>query len=90
MTSQAATPTSPGGAPAVDPTPEQRIKQWETQLREQVRAVRTKLPRLGTRKVLRKITAHFRVQGLALDYLTPTKSISKEKAPPENPSGALA
>ena len=27
VTFQAAGPTSPGGAPAVDPTPEQRIKQ---------------------------------------------------------------
>ena len=27
---------------------------------------------------------------LALNYLPPTKSIDKEKAPPENPSGALA
>ncbi|GAA3994471.1 hypothetical protein GCM10022408_01080 [Hymenobacter fastidiosus] len=27
---------------------------------------------------------------LALNYLTPTKSIRKQKAPPENPSGALA
>ena len=37
VTFQAAGPTSPGGAPAVDPTPEQRIKQVETQLREQTR-----------------------------------------------------
>ena len=27
---------------------------------------------------------------LALNYLTPTKSIRKEKTPPENPSGVLA
>ena len=32
---QAAGPTSPGATPAVDPTPEQRIKQLETALREQ-------------------------------------------------------
>ena len=37
VTSQAAGPTSPGTAPAVDPTPEQRIKQLEAQLREQKR-----------------------------------------------------
>lgn len=37
VTFQAAGPTSPGSAPAVDPTPEQRIKQLETQLREQER-----------------------------------------------------
>ena len=37
VTFQAAGPTSPGGAPAVDPTPEQRIKQLETQLRDQKR-----------------------------------------------------
>lgn len=37
VTCQAAGPTSPGSAPAVDPTPEQRIKQLETQLREQKR-----------------------------------------------------
>jgi len=35
------------------------------QVLEQVRAVRTKLPRLGTRKVLHKITPHLRVQGMA-------------------------
>lgn len=35
VTFQAAGLTSPGAAPAVDPTPEQRIKQLETQLREQ-------------------------------------------------------
>ena len=34
VTFQAAGPFSPGGAPAVDPTPEQRIKQVETALRE--------------------------------------------------------
>ena len=32
---QVAGPTSPGGAPAVDPTSEQRVKQLETALREQ-------------------------------------------------------
>ncbi len=37
VTFQAAGPTSPGTTPAVDPTPEQRIKQLETQLREQKR-----------------------------------------------------
>ncbi|GAB2708772.1 transposase [Hymenobacter frigidus] len=37
VTFQAAGPISPGTAPAVDPTPEQRIKQLETQLREQKR-----------------------------------------------------
>ena len=37
VTFQAAGPTSPAGTPAVDPTPEQRIKQLETQLREQKR-----------------------------------------------------
>ena len=37
VTFQATGPTSPGTAPAVDPTPEQRIKQLETQLREQKR-----------------------------------------------------
>jgi len=37
VTFQAAGSTSPGGIPAVDPTPEQRIKQLETQLREQKR-----------------------------------------------------
>ena len=37
VTFQAAGPTSPGGTPAVDPTPEQRIKQLENQLREQKR-----------------------------------------------------
>ena len=36
-TFKTAGPTSPGTAPAVDPTPEQRIKQLETQLREQKR-----------------------------------------------------
>ena len=35
VTFQAAGPTSPGGTPAVDPTPEQRVKQLETALREQ-------------------------------------------------------
>ena len=35
VTFQAAGPTSPGTAPAVDPTPEQRVKQLETALREQ-------------------------------------------------------
>ena len=35
VTFQAARPTFPGGAPAVDPTPEQRIKRLETALREQ-------------------------------------------------------
>ena len=35
VTFQAAGPLSPGAAPAVDPTPEQRIKQLETALREQ-------------------------------------------------------
>ena len=34
-TFQAVGPTSPGTAPAVDPTPEQRVKQLETALREQ-------------------------------------------------------
>ena len=34
---QAAGLASPGGAPAVDPAPEQRIKQLETPLREQKR-----------------------------------------------------
>ncbi len=37
VTFQQAGPTSPGTAPAVDPTPEQRIKQLETQLRDQKR-----------------------------------------------------
>ena len=37
VTFQAAGLPSPGAAPAVDPTPEQRIKQLETQLREQKR-----------------------------------------------------
>ena len=37
VTFQATGPTSPGGVPAVDPTPEQRIKQLEAQLREQKR-----------------------------------------------------
>ena len=37
VTFQAAGSTSPGGVPAVDPTPEQRIKHLETQLREQKR-----------------------------------------------------
>lgn len=37
VTFQAAGPSSPGAPPAVDPTPEQRIKQLETQLREQKR-----------------------------------------------------
>jgi transposase-like protein len=32
---QPAGPTSPGTTPAVDPTPEQRIKQLETELRDQ-------------------------------------------------------
>ena len=35
VTFQAGGPISPAGTPAVDPTPEQRIKQLETQLREQ-------------------------------------------------------
>ena len=35
VTFQAAGPTSPGAALAVEQTPEQRIKQLETQLREQ-------------------------------------------------------
>ena len=37
VTFQAAGPTSPVGTPAVEQTPEQRIKQLETQLREQKR-----------------------------------------------------
>ena len=37
VTFQAAGPISPGSAPAVDPTPEQRVKQLETQLRDQKR-----------------------------------------------------
>ena len=37
VTFQAAGPTSPGTTPAVEQTPEQRIKQLETQLREQKR-----------------------------------------------------
>ena len=36
-TLQQAGPTAPGTAPAVDPTPEQRIKQLETALSEQKR-----------------------------------------------------
>ena len=43
VTFQATGPTSPGAAPAVDPTPEQRIKQLETQLREQKRLAAKKL-----------------------------------------------
>ena len=43
VTFQAAGPTSPGGAPAVDPTPEQRIKALETQLREQKRVYEKQL-----------------------------------------------
>jgi transposase-like protein len=35
VTFQQAGPTSPGATPAVDPTPEQRLKQLETALREQ-------------------------------------------------------
>ena len=35
VTFQTVGPTSPGGTPAVDPTPEQRIKRLETALREQ-------------------------------------------------------
>ena len=35
VTFQAAGPTPPGTAPAVDPAPEQRVKQLETALREQ-------------------------------------------------------
>ena len=37
VTSQAAGPISPGTTPTVEQTPEQRIKQLETQLREQKR-----------------------------------------------------
>ncbi len=37
VTFQTTGPTFPGTAPAVDPTPEQRIKQLETQLRDQKR-----------------------------------------------------
>ncbi len=37
VTFQQAGPTSPGSTPVVDPTPEQRIKQLETELREQKR-----------------------------------------------------
>ena len=37
VTFQAVGPTSPGATPAVEQTPEQRIKQLETQLREQKR-----------------------------------------------------
>ena len=37
VTFQQAGATSPGAAPAMDPTPEQRIKQLETALREQKR-----------------------------------------------------
>jgi transposase-like protein len=37
VTFQQAGPPSPGASPAVDPTPEQRIKQLETELREQKR-----------------------------------------------------
>ena len=35
VTFQTVGPTSPGAPPAVDPTPEQRVKQLETALREQ-------------------------------------------------------
>ena len=63
----------------MDPTPEQRIKALETQLREQKRRhekqlkdstdlillLRTKLPRLGTRKLLHKIAPRLRAQGVA-------------------------
>ena len=37
VTFQQAGPTSPGTAPTVDPTPEQRLKQLETALRDQKR-----------------------------------------------------
>ena len=37
VTFQAVGPTFPGTAPAVEPSPEQRIKQLETQVREQTR-----------------------------------------------------
>ena len=40
---QAAGPISPGGAPAVNPTPEQRIKQLKKQLREQKQLVNKEL-----------------------------------------------
>ena len=43
VTFQAAGPTSPAGTPAVDPTPEQRIKQMETQLRDQKRLLEKQL-----------------------------------------------
>ena len=39
MTFQAAGAAFSGAAPAVDPTPEQRIKQLKTQLREQKKVV---------------------------------------------------
>ena len=43
VTFQATGPTSPGAAPAVEQTPEQRIKQLETQLREQKRVAAKQL-----------------------------------------------
>ena len=43
VTFQAAGPTSSGATPAVDPTPEQRIKQLETQLCEQKRMMNKEL-----------------------------------------------
>ena len=38
------------------------------QVREQVRAVRTKLPRLGTRKLLHKLAPRLRAQGVACGH----------------------
>lgn len=43
VTFQAAGPTSPGATPTVDPTPEQRLKQLETALREQKRQYEKRL-----------------------------------------------
>ena len=42
-----------------------RAEQVLVQVLEQVRAVRTKLPRLGTRKLRHKITPLLRAQGVA-------------------------
>ena len=56
VTLQAAGPASPGGAPAVDPTPEQRIKQLETQLREQKRLAAEALKDAQDRNLLLRTT----------------------------------
>ena len=59
------------------------------QVLEQVRAVRTKLPRLGTRKVLHKIAPQLRAQGVACggaSFQGPRRSPEPDPGTPNRPA----